>query len=229
MAQVILDLARPLTTWTPVDRGGRVVDGFPVREFEMALQSFLVSAGVVALAEVGDKTQLLSLALAAKYRRPLPIVLGVLVATLVNHGFAGALGVLVANWLTPTILNWTVVASFVAMAGWILVPDKLDDEDAGLKRPMGVFATTVVAFFLAEIGDKTQVVTIALAAEYRDLVSVVGGTTLGMLLANVPVIYLGKRFAARLPARLVHAIAAVMFLVLGGLALQRALSGASVF
>jgi putative Ca2+/H+ antiporter (TMEM165/GDT1 family) len=179
---------------------------------------------VVALAEIGDKTQLLSLVLAAKYRRPIPIALGVLAATLVNHAFAGAIGVYLASLLSPKILNWAIVASFVLMAAWIIVPDKLDDQAAGIKHPMGVFATTLVSFFLAEMGDKTQVVTIALGAQYRDLLGVVGGTTTGMMLANVPVIYLGHKFADRLPARAVHAIAAVIFLILGGLALRNALA-----
>ncbi|MBV8466786.1 MAG: TMEM165/GDT1 family protein [Burkholderiales bacterium] len=191
------------------------------------LHSFLVSSSVVALAEVGDKTQLLSLVLAAKYRKPLPIVLGVLVATLVNHAGAGGIGTLLANFLSPNILNWAVVASFALMAGWILVPDKLDDDEAvGIKKPMGVFATTVVTFFLAEMGDKTQIVTIALAARFHDFFGVVSGTTAGMMLANVPVIYLGHKFADRLPTKTVHIIAALIFVVLGGMALRTALAGA---
>jgi len=193
------------------------------------LQSFLVSTSVVALAEVGDKTQLLSLVLAAKYRKPLPIVLGVLVATLVNHAGAGGVGTLLAHVLNQNILNWAVVASLVLMAGWILVPDKLDDDDASpVKKPMGVFATTVVTFFLAEMGDKTQVVTIALAAQFQDFFGVVAGTTLGMMLANVPVIYFGSRFADRLPAKAVHVVAALIFVVLGGMALRNALNGAAL-
>ena len=188
------------------------------------LSSFLVSTGVVALAEIGDKTQLLSLILAARYRQPLPVVLGVFVATLINHAAAGGVGTLLAHWLNPSIMNWAVVASFALMAGWILIPDKLDaDEIAMPKRAMGVFGTTVFAFFLAEMGDKTQIVTIALAAEYRDFASVVAGTTAGMLLANVPVIYLGSRFADRLNPKLVHRIASVVFVILGGLALYNAL------
>jgi len=191
------------------------------------LHSFLVSSSVVALAEVGDKTQLLSLVLAAKYRKPLPIVLGVLVATLGNHAGAGGIGTLLANFLSPNILNWAVVASFALMAGWILVPDKLDDDEAvGIKKPMGVFATTVVTFFLAEMGDKTQIVTIALAARFHDFFGVVSGTTAGMMLANVPVIYLGHKFADRLPTKTVHIIAALIFVVLGGMALRTALAGA---
>lgn len=188
------------------------------------LQSFLVSTSVVALAEIGDKTQLLSLVLAARYRKPLPIVLGVLVATLANHAGAGGLGTLLAGWLNPSLMNWAVVASFALMAGWILVPDKLDEGEIALpKRALGVFGSTVFAFFLAEMGDKTQVVTIALAAQYRDFFSVVGGTTLGMMLANVPVIYLGSRFANRLHPKAVHIVASILFVVLGGLALRNAL------
>ena len=188
------------------------------------LQSFLVSTGVVALAEIGDKTQLLSLVLAARYRRPLPIVLGVLVATLANHGAAGGVGTLLAGWLNPRVMNWVIVASFALMAGWILVPDKLDEDEIALpKKAMGVFGTTVFAFFLAEMGDKTQIVTVALAAQYQDLLAVVAGTTLGMMLANVPVIYLGSRFANRLNPKAVHIVAAVVFVVLGALALRSAL------
>ena len=190
------------------------------------LQSFFVSTSVVALAEIGDKTQLLSLVLAAKYRKPVPIVLGVLVATLVNHAGAGGIGTLLAHVLNQNILNWAVVASFVLMAGWIMVPDKLDEDDASaVNGYMGIFATTVVTFFLAEMGDKTQVVTIALAAQFRDFLGVVSGTTLGMMLANVPVIYLGNRFANKLPTKTLHIVAALIFVVLGGLALKNALNG----
>jgi len=190
------------------------------------LQSFVVSTSLVALAEIGDKTQLLSLILAARYRKPLPIVLGVLVATLVNHACAGGLGVWLSAVLNPNLLNWAVVLSFVLMAGWILVPDKLDEgEIASPKRAMGVFGATVFAFFLAEMGDKTQIVTIALAARFHNFYWVVAGTTLGMMLANAPVIYLGNRFAVRLPTKAVHRIAALIFVVLGGLALMHALNG----
>jgi Ca2+/H+ antiporter, TMEM165/GDT1 family len=193
------------------------------------LHPFLVSTSVVALAEIGDKTQLLSLVLAAQYRKPIPIILGVLIATLVNHAGAGGIGTWLAYVLNPTILNWAVVASFALMAGWILVPDKLDDDEGvTTKRPMGVFATTVVTFFIAEMGDKTQIVTIALAAQFQDFFSVVSGTTMGMMLANVPVIYLGNKFADRLPAKAVHIVAALIFVVLGGLALRNALTGTSM-
>lgn len=195
----------------------------------MLLHSFLTSTTVVALAEVGDKTQLLSLVLAAKYRKPVPIILGVLVATLVNHAGAGGIGTLLAHVLNPNVLNWAVVASFIFMAGWILVPDKLDDDEADTgKRQLGVFATTVIAFFIAEMGDKTQIVTIALAAHFQDFFGVVAGTTTGMMLANIPVIYLGNRFADRLPAKALHAVTAIIFVVLGGMALRTALLGTPV-
>jgi Ca2+/H+ antiporter, TMEM165/GDT1 family len=188
------------------------------------MESFLVSTSVVGLAEIGDKTQLLSLILAARYRKPIPIVLGVFTATIVNHAFSGALGAWLASVINPKVMNWAVVASFALMAVWILVPDKLDDSDAvAAKGHMGVFGTTVVTFFLAEMGDKTQIVTVALAARFHEFFGVVAGTTLGMMLANVPAIYLGHKFADRLPTRAVHALAAVIFVVLGGFALRTAL------
>jgi putative Ca2+/H+ antiporter (TMEM165/GDT1 family) len=190
------------------------------------LQPFLVSLSLVALAEIGDKTQLLSLVLAARYRKPLPIILGVLVATLTNHAGAGGIGTLLSGVLSPTVLNWAVVASFALMAVWILIPDKLDQGEIAMpKRAMGIFGTTVFTFFIAEVGDKTQVVTIALAARYHDFFGVVSGTTLGMMLANVPVIYFGSRFANRLPTKAVHIIGATIFGVLGGIALRNALIG----
>lgn len=190
------------------------------------LQPFIVSSGLVALAEIGDKTQLLSLVLAARYRKPLPIVFGVLAATLANHAGAGGIGTLLSGVLNPTVLNWFVVASFAVMACWILVPDKLDENDLAMPRKTaGIFSTTLITFFLAEMGDKTQVVTIALAARYHDFFAVVGGTTLGMMIANVPVIYLGHRFADKLPTKTVHIVAAVIFVVLGGMALKNALAG----
>ncbi|WP_293765838.1 TMEM165/GDT1 family protein [uncultured Aquitalea sp.] len=193
------------------------------------MQSFLVSTGVVALAEIGDKTQLLSLILAARYRKPLPIILGIFVATMVNHAGAGGVGAWLSSALSTNVLNWVVVASFVLMAGWILIPDKLDEGEIAMpKRQMGVFATTVFAFFLAEMGDKTQVVTIALAARYHEFFMVVAGTTLGMMLANVPVIYLGSKFADRLPTKAVHVVASLIFVVLGALALMNALNGSSM-
>jgi putative Ca2+/H+ antiporter (TMEM165/GDT1 family) len=178
------------------------------------VEAFLVSTGIVALAEIGDKTQLLAFILAAKFRQPLPIVLGILVATLANHSFAGALGGWITTLLGPETLRWVLGISFIAMALWTLIPDKFDEDDAKLAR-FGVFGTTLIAFFLAEMGDKTQVATVALAAQFRAVVQVVAGTTLGMMLANVPAVLLGERIAERLPVRAVHGVAAAIFAVLG--------------
>ena len=178
------------------------------------MEAFLVSTSIVALAEIGDKTQLLAFILAAKFRKPMPIVLGILAATVANHAFAGAVG----SWLTalmgPQTLRWVLGISFLAMAVWTLIPDKFEEGDARIAR-LGVFGTTLVAFFLAEMGDKTQVATVALAAQYQDLVAVVAGTTLGMMIANVPAVLLGDRIAHRMPVRLVHLIAAAIFAILG--------------
>ncbi len=185
-------------------------------------QAFLISTGAVALAEIGDKTQLLSLVLAARYRKPMPIIVGVLAATLINHGLAGALGEWLGEYLTPSVMRWALAISFIAMGLWILVPDKLDADEANAARSrLGVFGATFVAFFLAEMGDKTQIATVALAARFQDYIGVVAGTTFGMMLANVPAILLGERFAHRLPTRVVHVIAAVLFIVLGALAFIR--------
>lgn len=178
------------------------------------MDAFLVSTAIVALAEIGDKTQLLAFILAAKFRRPGPIVLGILVATLANHAFAAAVGTWLTTLMGPQTLRWVLGLSFIAMAVWTLIPDKLDEEDAKLPR-YGVFGATLIAFFLAEMGDKTQVATVALAAQYQMLVAVVAGTTLGMMIANVPAVLLGDRIAARMPVKLVHGIAAAMFLGLG--------------
>jgi putative Ca2+/H+ antiporter (TMEM165/GDT1 family) len=183
------------------------------------LEAFLISTGVVALGEIGDKTQLLAIVLAATFRRPWPIVAGILVATLANHAAAGAVGGWVAAMLGPQVLRWVIGLSFLAMAVWMLVPDKIDDDEAGRARRFGVFGTTVVAFFLAEMGDKTQIATVALAARYTDVVQVVLGTTLGMMLANVPAVFLGDKIAQKVSMRLVHGIAAALFAVLGVLTL----------
>ena len=178
------------------------------------MDAFLVSTAIVALAEIGDKTQLLAFILAAKFRRPWPIVLGILVATLANHAFAAAVGTWLTTLMGPQMLRWVLGLSFIAMAVWTLIPDKLDEDDAKLPR-FGVFGATLIAFFLAEMGDKTQVATVALAAQYQMLVAVVAGTTLGMMIANVPAVLLGDRIAARMPVKLVHGIAAAIFLGLG--------------
>ena len=183
------------------------------------MQAFLVSTGIVALAEMGDKTQLLSLVLAARFRKPWPIALGILVATLVNHALAGAVGSWVTELLGPDVLRWVLGGSFIAMALWMLIPDKLDEEEAETKPRFGVFAATVVAFFLAEMGDKTQVATVMLAARFDAWASVVAGTTLGMMLANAPVVWFGDRITRKVPIRAVHVVGAVIFLVLGVIAI----------
>ncbi len=183
------------------------------------MEAFLVSTSIVALAEMGDKTQLLALVLAARFRKPWPIVLGILVATLFNHALAGAAGAWVTTLIGPQVLRWVLGVSFIAMAVWMLIPDKLEDGDTGEGPRWGVFGTTVVAFFLAEMGDKTQIATVMLAAQYSGWLWVVAGTTLGMMLANAPVVWLGERITRRIPLRTVHVVSASIFLVLGILAL----------
>lgn len=178
------------------------------------MESFLVSTGIVALAEIGDKTQLLAFILAAKFRKPVPIIIGILVATLANHGFAGALGAWITSLVAPEAMRWVLGLSFIGMAIWTLIPDKFDEEEAKFAR-FGVFGTTLIAFFLAEMGDKTQVATVALAAQYHAFIPVVAGTTLGMIIANVPAVLLGNRIADKMPVRLVHMIAAAIFAILG--------------
>ncbi|MGF1683393.1 TMEM165/GDT1 family protein [Photobacterium minamisatsumaniensis] len=169
-----------------------------------------ISITTVALAEIGDKTQLLSLLLASRYRKPVPIILAIFFATIANHALAAWLGVVVADFLTPEILKWTLVISFVAMAGWILIPDKLDDDEKISNR--GPFVASFIAFFIAEIGDKTQVATTMLGAKYNDaLLLVVLGTTIGMLLANVPVVLIGKLSADKMPLDLIRKITALLF------------------
>jgi putative Ca2+/H+ antiporter (TMEM165/GDT1 family) len=184
------------------------------RTYKLNMEAFLVSGGIVALAEIGDKTQLLAFLLAAKFRKPLPIVLAIFVATIANHAFAAAVGTWITAWMGPNMLRWVLGASFLLMAAWTLVPDKLDEGDTKLAK-YGVFMTTLIAFFLAEMGDKTQVATVALAARYDSLIAVVAGTTFGMMLANVPAVYLGEKIANRVPLKLVHGIAAAVFAVLG--------------
>ena len=179
-----------------------------------------MSTGIVALGEMGDKTQLLAMVLAATFRRPWPIVWGILVATLANHALAGLLGGWVAQALGPDVLRWLIGLSFLAMAAWMLVPDTLDDDAWTHRgRRLGVFGATVVAFFLAEMGDKTQIATVALAARYADVVQVVLGTTVGMMLANVPAVFLGDIVAQKVSMRWVHGAAAALFVVLGLLTL----------
>ena len=182
------------------------------------MEAFLISTGIVALAEIGDKTQLLAFILAAKFREPVPIVLGILVATLANHGFAGAVGAWVTTLLSAEALRWILGVSFIAMAVWTLIPDKFDEDNAKLAR-FGVFGTTLIAFFFAEMGDKTQVATVALAAQFQSLFWVVAGTTVGMMIANVPAVIMGDRIAHKMPVVLVHRVAATIFAVLGVLTL----------
>ena len=184
------------------------------------MEAFLISTGLVALAEMGDKTQLLSLVLAARFRKPWPIAWGILAATLVNHALAGAAGAWVTRMLGPDTLRWILAGSFIAMAVWMLIPDKLDEDEVDRKGPrLGVFGTTLVAFFIAEMGDKTQIATVMLAAQYNAWALVVAGTTLGMMLANVPVVWFGERITRRVPIRAVHVVSALIFLALGVAAL----------
>ena len=179
------------------------------------MEALLISTGIVALAEMGDKTQLLSLVLAARFRQPWPIVWGILVATLANHALAGGVGAWVTQFMGPTVLRWVLAVSFFAMAAWMLVPDALDDEEDDAVPKFGVFGTTVIAFFLAEMGDKTQIATVMLAAQYQSWLWVVAGTTLGMMLANAPVVWFGERITRLVPLTWVHRISAAVFVVLG--------------
>ena len=179
------------------------------------MESLLVSTGVVALAEIGDKTQLLAFILAARFKKPLPIVAGILVATLLNHGMAGALGAWITAMLSPEILRWVLAASFLGMAVWTLIPDKIEEEETQVAQRFGVFGATLITFFLAEMGDKTQIATVAMAAHYPNPILVVMGTTLGMLIADVPAVFAGDKLASKIPMKLVHSIAAGIFALLG--------------
>ena len=174
------------------------------------MDALLVSTFAVAIAEIGDKTQLLALVLAARYRKPWPIIAGILVATVLNHALAAWFGSLVTGWVSPEVLRWGVVISFAAVAVWALVPDKLDEDEVKPPR-FGAFVATLIAFFIVEIGDKTQVATVVLAAQYSPLWQVIAGTTLGMAIANVPVVLLGSRFAAKLPLKAARYAAAAIF------------------
>lgn len=187
---------------------------------EVPVEALIVSAGVVALAELGDKTQLLALLLAARFRAPLPVIAGIVTAVLANHLAAGAVGTLLGAVISPQLLRWLLVASFLGTAVWMLIPDK-EPGAGGLLRSSGAYTTTVVTFFLVEMGDKTQIVTVALAAKYQALFAVVAGTTLGMLIADVPVVLLGRALADRVPVKLMHRIAAIVFVVLAVVALLR--------
>lgn len=179
------------------------------------MESLLVSTGVVALAEIGDKTQLLAFILAARFKKPLPIIAGILCATLVNHGLAGAVGAWITATVSPEVLRWVLGLSFISMAVWTMIPDEIEDEETRIARRFGVFGATLVTFFLAEMGDKTQLATVALAAHYASPLLVVAGTTLGMLIADVPAVFIGDRMAAKIPMKLVHTVAATVFALLG--------------
>jgi putative Ca2+/H+ antiporter (TMEM165/GDT1 family) len=179
------------------------------------MESLLVSTGVVALAEIGDKTQLLAFILAARFKKPAPIILGILVATVFNHGLAGALGAWITSTVRPDILRWVLGLSFIGMAVWTLIPDKIEDEETQVAQKFGVFGATLITFFLAEMGDKTQIATVALSAHYAAPLLVVIGTTLGMLIADVPAVFVGDKLADKIPMKLVHTIAALIFALLG--------------
>ncbi len=186
------------------------------------MEALYISTGVVALAEMGDKTQLLAFILAARFKKPVPIILGILLATLVNHGLAGALGAWITSVVSPDVMRWVLGLSFIAMAIWTLIPDKIEEEETQIAQKLGVFGATLVTFFLAEMGDKTQIATVALAAHYGAPLLVVIGTTLGMLIADVPAVFVGSKFADKIPMKLVHSIAAGIFAIMGLLTLLKA-------
>jgi putative Ca2+/H+ antiporter (TMEM165/GDT1 family) len=179
------------------------------------MESLYVSTGVVALAEIGDKTQLLAFILAARFKKPIPIIMGILAATLINHGLAGALGAWITSVVSPDMMRWILGASFIGMAIWTLVPDKIEEEETQVAKHLGVFGATFITFFLAEMGDKTQIATVALAAHYGAPLMVIAGATLGMLLADVPAVFVGNKFAAKIPMKLVHSVAAAIFALMG--------------
>ncbi len=179
------------------------------------MESLLISTSVVALAEIGDKTQLLAFILAARFKKPLPIILGILAATVINHGLAGALGAWITSSISPEVLRWVLGASFIGMAIWTLIPDKIEEEETQVAQRFGIFGATFITFFLAEMGDKTQIATIAMAAHYGAPLMVVIGTTLGMLIADVPAVFAGDKLANKIPMKLVHTIAAAVFAALG--------------
>lgn len=179
------------------------------------MEALFVSTGVVALAEIGDKTQLLAFILAARFKKPLPIIAGILCATIINHGLAGALGAWITTMVSPEILRWGLGASFIGMAVWTMIPDKIEEEETQVAKRLGVFGATFITFFLAEMGDKTQIATVALAAHYASPLLVVVGTTAGMLLADVPAVFAGDKLASKIPMKLVHSIAAGFFALLG--------------
>jgi Ca2+/H+ antiporter, TMEM165/GDT1 family len=186
------------------------------------MEALYISTGVVALAEMGDKTQLLAFILAARFKKPVPIILGILLATLVNHGLAGVFGAWITSVVSPEAMRWVLGLSFIGMAIWTLIPDKIEEEETQIAQKLGVFGATLVTFFLAEMGDKTQIATVALAAHYGAPLMVVIGTTLGMLIADVPAVFVGNKFADKIPMKLVHIIAAGIFAIMGLLTLFKA-------
>jgi len=183
------------------------------------MESLLISTGVVALAEIGDKTQLLAFILAARFKKPVPIILGIFCATIINHGMAGALGAWITTVVSPETMRWILGISFIGMAIWTMIHDKIEEEETQVAKKWGVFGATLITFFLAEMGDKTQIATVALAAHYAAPLMVVIGTTLGMLIADVPAVFIANKFAEKIPMKLVHSIAASIFLVMGLLTL----------
>ncbi len=187
----------------------------------MNIEPFFVSGMLVALAELGDKTQLLSLCLICKFHKRIPIILGILFSTLLNHAGAAFFGQIITSTIGSDVLRWILGLSFIVMAGWVLIPDRLDDVDVKSRghNDFGIFITTFIAFFMAEMGDKTQLATIALAAKYQAFEMVVAGSTLGMMLANVPVVYYGKKIITKLPLPIIHRVVAVLFVVIGVLVL----------
>jgi putative Ca2+/H+ antiporter (TMEM165/GDT1 family) len=185
------------------------------------MEALFISTGVVALAEIGDKTQLLAFILAARFKKPVPIILGILCATVLNHGMAGALGAWITSVVSPEAMRWALGLSFIGMAIWTLIPDKIEEEETQVAQRLGVFGATFITFFLAEMGDKTQIATIALAAHYAAPLLVIAGTTLGMLIADVPAVFVGNKFAEKIPMKLVHSIAAGIFAIMGVLTLLR--------
>lgn len=179
------------------------------------MNAFLISIGIVAVAEIGDKTQLLAFILATRFKKPIPIILGIFTATLINHALAGAVGLWITKIVSPDILRWILGVSFIGMAIWTLIPDKIEQETKQLGKSLGVFGATFITFFLAEMGDKTQLATIALTAHYGTPLLVIAGTTLGMLLADVPAVLIGNQFAEKIPMKLIHLVAAIVFFLFG--------------
>lgn len=183
------------------------------------MEAFFISIGVVALAEMGDKTQLLAFVLASRFKKPLPIILGIFLATIINHSLAGAVGLWITTLINPDLLRWILSASFLAMALWMLIPDSIDDDETHAGKNLGVFGATFLTFFLAEMGDKTQIATIALTAHYAAPLAVIAGTTLGMLLADVPAVFFGNKLADKIPVKWVHWCSAFIFMVMALLTL----------